>query len=85
MRTGRCHIHSMATNCLVLQTVMKQVENLVDAFALYIQKVLHSVDIVLIPFELESVLTSIHIEEHFALLARLEHVAVKQVIYFFVV
>ena len=60
-------------------------EHLVDAFALDCHQVLHRVDIVLVPLELEAFLPAHQLEAHLALLLRLEHLLVQQVVNFFVI
>ena len=64
---------------------MEQVEHLVDAFALDRHQVLHSVHVVLVPLELEAFLPSHQLEAHLALLLRLKHLLVQQVVNFFVI
>lgn len=67
----------MTANRLVLNTIVEQVEDLVDAFALDVEQVLHGVDIILVPLELQPVLSSQDIEYHLPLLLGLEHVPVQ--------
>ena len=75
----------MATNSLVLNTIMEQVKNFIDALTFDIQQIFHGVNVILIPLELQSLVPSHHIENHLALLLWFEHVSVEQVIDFFVV
>ena len=75
----------MTSHCLVLDTVVEKMKDFVDAFTLYIEKVLHCVHVVLVPFELEAFITPHHVENHLTLLGRFEHVTIQQVVNLFVV
>mmetsp|Transcript_37640 Transcript_37640/g.45805 ORF Transcript_37640/g.45805 Transcript_37640/m.45805 type:complete len:265 (+) Transcript_37640:1870-2664(+) len=75
----------MATNRFVLQAVMEKMKNLVDTLTLYVEQVFYRVYIILVPFELQTVLATQHVEDHLALLLWLEHIPVEQIIDFLVV
>ena len=64
---------------------MEQMQNLVDTFTLNRHDILNSVDIILIPFEFETLFTSHQLEVHLTLLLRLKHLRVEQVIDFFII
>ena len=76
----------MTADCLVLQTVVEKMQDLVNALALYVKQVLNGIHIILIPLEPESVLlVPHHVEDHLALLLRLEHISVQQIVNFLVI
>ena len=61
-------------------------QDLVNALALYVKQVLNGIHIVLIPLEPESILlVPHHVEYHLALLLRLEHISVQQIVNFLVI
>ena len=76
----------MATDSLVLQTIVKQMQDLINALALYVEEILHRVNIILIPLKFEAIVSiSQHFEHHLALLLRLEHVSVQEIVNLLVV
>jgi len=51
VRSRRSHVHFVAAKRFVLQAIVKQMKDLVDAFTLNVEQVLHGVNIVLVPLE----------------------------------
>ena len=67
----------MAAHRFVLNAVVIEVQDFVDILTLHIHQVLHCVDIVLIPLQLETFFAPVDIEKQLALFARLEHVTIQ--------
>lgn len=77
VRARRGHIHSMTAHGLILDTVVVQVQDFIDTLAFNIHQVFHRVDIVLVPLELEALITPHVVEQKLALFLRLKHVSVE--------
>jgi len=66
----------MATDRFVLKTIMEQVKDFINTFALDVKEIFDCVNIILVPFKFQAFITS-HFELDLAFFLRLEHITIQ--------